>query len=94
MDKEQVDKWLNEEYGMTFEELEELHDFQCDRVIEKEKLINELEKFMLEEKERLVKETSNTYEDSFGRIKDVNEDVYCEICDILDKLKELRGDKE
>ena len=34
MNIEIIDKWLNEEYGVSYTELEELHNRQVDKIIE------------------------------------------------------------
>lgn len=31
MNKEEIDKWLNEEYGCSYTRLEELHDFYLEK---------------------------------------------------------------
>ena len=81
MNIEEIDKWLDREYGVSYTRLEELHDWLCDREIEKDKeierlnnIINELEKYLIEHVE---KNYSNDYDN------------------VLDKLDELKGnDKE
>lgn len=56
-------------------------------------IINELGKYLEEEKDRLARETSNIYyEDSLGEKRLVNEDMFNEIIFIQDKLQELKGD--
>ena len=46
MNIEEIDKWLDNEYGVSYTELEKLHDFVVDRDIEhqeqKDKVINDL----------------------------------------------------
>ena len=46
MNIEEIDKWLDNEYGVSYTELKELHDFVVDRDIEhqeqKDKTINDL----------------------------------------------------
>lgn len=54
-------------------------------------IINELEKHLEEELDRLARETSNTYEDSLGKTRFVNEDIYNEIGKIKYILQELKG---
>lgn len=49
-------------------------------------------KFLEDEKDRLIKETSHYYIDSFDRQHAVNETIYDEVDIILKKYKELIGD--
>ena len=61
------------------------------------KLINQQKEFIsyLEnEKDRLAREISNIYEDSLGHTRLVNEDIFDEINDILQKYKSIIGGKE
>ena len=53
-------------------------------------IINELEKHIEEELDRLAKETSHIYEDSLGKTKLVNEDIFEELSKIKNKLQELK----
>ncbi len=53
-------------------------------------IIDKLEKYLEEEQTRLARECSNIYEDSLGKTKLVNEDIFNEITRIKDKLKELK----
>lgn len=85
MNKEQVDKWLKEEYGMTFEELEELHDFQCDRVIEKAKEIERL-KDIIKEVREYIEQYGNLYCLKHTQFKNYHQ--YKVILEILDKVGE------
>jgi len=63
-----------------------------DKEIEKlNNIINELEKLLEEEQDRLARETSNIYEDSLGKTRLVNENIYEEVQKIKDKLQELKG---
>ena len=50
--------------------------------------------YLENEKDRLIHETSHHYTDSFDRQHAVNEDVYDEVDKILNKFKEIIGDKE
>lgn len=54
---------------------------------------NKLEELIDEEKTRLAKECSHTYEDSLGKTKYVNEDIFNELNNILDKMKEIKENK-
>lgn len=51
---------------------------------------NKLEKLIDEEKTRLAKECSHTYEDSLGKTKYINEDIFNELNNILGKIKEMK----
>ena len=56
---------------------------------------NSLREWLEKEKTRLARECSNIYEDSLGKTKLVNEDIFNELNKILDKMNELeRKDKE
>ena len=49
--------------------------------------------YLENEKNRLAKECSHTYEDSLGKLLYVNEDIFNEVNKILSKYKEIIGDK-
>ncbi len=57
-------------------------------------IIDELEKYIEEEKTRLASECSNIYEDSLGKTKKVNEDIFNELNVVLDKLKNLKEESK
>lgn len=42
MSEEQVEEWLKNEYGMTYKELQQCHDFRCDEVLKQDKEIERL----------------------------------------------------
>ena len=50
--------------------------------------------YLENEKDRLARECSHTYEDSLGKTRFVNEDIYKEVDTILRKYQEIIGDKE
>ena len=50
---------------------------------EKQELID----YLKEEKDRLARECSQIYEDSLGKTKLVNEDIYNEVSKILSKIE-------
>lgn len=61
------------------------------------KLITQQKEFIdyLEnEKDRLVRGCSNVYEDSLGKTRFVNEDIFNEVYTILSKYKEIIGGKD
>ena len=51
--------------------------------LEKQELID----YLKEEKDRLARECSQIYEDSLGKTKLVNEDIYNEVSKILSKIE-------
>lgn len=51
----------------------------------------ELIKFLEDEKYRLAKEYSATYEDDLGNLRYVNEDIFNELNKVLSKYKEIIG---
>lgn len=55
---------------------------------------NELKKFIEKEQDRLARECSQIYEDSLGKTKLVNEDIFNEIKNISNKMQELEGNDE
>jgi len=58
-----------------------------------ENIIKELRSWLEEEKNRLARECSQIYEDSLGKTRLVNEDIFNEVNKILSKLNELEGGK-
>ena len=50
---------------------------------------NSLKEWLENEKTRLAVECSHTYEDSLGKTKLVNEDIFNELNKVLDKMNEL-----
>ena len=61
---------------------------------ENTKLINQQKEFieyLEKEKDRLAISTSHTYEDSLGKTRLVNEDIYNEVDKILSKYREIIG---
>ena len=57
-------------------------------------IIDELEKYLEERKTHYCMGCSNIYEDSLGRTRLVNEDIFNEITLIQNRLKELKGEKD
>ena len=76
MNIEEIDKWLDNEYGVSYTRLEELHDFVVDRDIEhqeqKDKVINDLLKrisnleFDVEDKNRENERLNNIINKALG----------------------------
>ncbi len=46
MNIEEIDKWLNEEYGVSYTRLEELHDFFYERYTNLNCILTELEEWL------------------------------------------------
>lgn len=85
MNKEEIDKWLDNEYGCSYTRLEELHDFLIDRnmkyqdEIERYKnIVDELEKDWKEQQEHYRYYKDNRYRTFLSKN--------------LEKLKELKGE--
>ena len=55
---------------------------------------NKLKKFVEEEKNRLAIQVSNTYEDSLGKRRFVNEDIFNELVKVSGKMQELEQGKD
>ncbi len=60
----------------------------------KDRVLKELRSWLEDEKDRLARECSQIYEDSLGKTRLVNEDIFNEVNKILSKLKELEGKNE
>ena len=104
-EKEQLNSLVNscqEEIRRLKKQLEEKENIACnwkDSCLENageiEKLENQQKKFIefLEnEKDRLARECSQIYEDSLGKTKLVNEDIFNEVDKILSKYRSIIGD--
>ena len=77
---EDTEKCLKDMFHINIENDEELDKLKT----QQKEFINYLE----DEKDRLIKETSHYYIDSFDRQHSVNETIYDEVNDILQKYKE------
>ena len=62
---------------------EDNQEIMADIIKEKQELID----YLKEEKDRLARECSQIYEDSLGKTKLVNEDIYNEVSKILSKIE-------
>lgn len=81
------------EFGyLTNEMLDEIIQLQQENQQLKEQR-QELRSWLEEEKNRLARECSQIYEDSLGKTRLVNEDIFNEVNKILSKLNELEGGK-
>ena len=56
--------------------------------------VEEINKWLEEEKDRLARECSQIYEDELGKTRLVNEDIFNEVNKISDKIKVLEEGKE
>lgn len=109
MNIEEIDKWLDNEYGVSYTELEKLHDFVVDRDREhqeqKDKVVNDLLKrisnleFEVEDKQREIERLNNIIneiENYFNKTKDTStleERIIANY--MLRYIKKLKGsDKE
>lgn len=72
-----------------FVNIEQVMLSYCGLIAQQKEFINYLE----DEKDRLARECSNIYEDSLGKTRLVNEDIFDEINDVLQKYKEIIGGK-
>ena len=79
---EEIDKWLDNEYGVSYTSLEEIHDWLVDENMKKDKEIERLNN-IINELERYIKE-EYIYDDIGMKIFDASK--------LQDKLKELKGD--
>ena len=101
MNKEEIDKWLDEEYGCSYTRLEELHDFyfekytnlkQENKQLKEEK--EELKKWLEEEIKRKPTLTTFFFE-VCNKMTSISEIEQKELKRVLDKIKELEeGVKE
>lgn len=76
-------------------QLEEMKNNWLDNVGNVELLETQQKEFieyLKDEKDRLARECSNIYEDGLGKTRLVNEDIFNEVNDILQKYKEIIGD--
>ncbi len=82
---EEIDRWLDNEYGVSYTRLEELHDFLIDRNM---KFQDELERYknIIDELEKVWKEQQEHYR----YYKDNRYRTF--LSKNLDKLKELKGE--
>lgn len=97
----------NQELKRQIEDIsEELELVRCDlhnRISERDSYERELNEclsqqkefieYLEDEKDRLARELSNLYEDSLGHTRLVNEDIFNEVNDILQKYREIIGGK-
>lgn len=79
---EEIDKWLDNEYGVSYTSLEEIHDWLVDENMKKDKEIERLNN-IINELERYIKE-EYIYDDIGMKIFDASK--------LQDKLQELKGD--
>ena len=68
-----------------FVNIEQVMLSYCGLIAQQKEFINYLE----DEKDRLARECSNIYEDGLGHTRLVNEDIFDEINDVLQKYREI-----
>lgn len=72
-----------------YEKLEEENKSLQSQLKEKEESEKEFIKYLEAEKDRLAREVSQIYEDSLGKTKLVNEDIFNEVNNVLSKYNEI-----
>ena len=88
-DEEDKKKNPNREYAGIMPDAEEVYK----RYYSMKKQQKEFIKYLEKEKDRLARECSQIYEDSLGKTRLVNEDVFNELNTILSKYIEIIGGK-
>ena len=81
MSKEEIDKWLDNEYGVSYTRLEELHDF----LIEQNMKYQDKSDYLQQKIDKAIEYIKNC---TMG-----GDNVYVDNID-LEKLLEILGDKE
>lgn len=82
MNIQEIDKWLNNEYGMSYTKLEKLHDWLCDRLIIKDEEIEKLHSIIEEAREYIEKRKEDNKSCSVCSV------ITDDILEILDKVGE------
>lgn len=80
--KDKINWYENFEINKTIDKLRIKHNNQQKEFIE----------YLEDKKDRLASECSNIYEDSLGKTRLVNEDIFNEVNDISQKYKSITGD--
>lgn len=83
----------NNQLKLDFELYKDNHIYKNYEVERKGIVLKELRSWLEEEKNRLARECSQIYEDSLGKTRLVNEDIFNELNNVLSKLNELEGGK-
>ena len=81
----ELKKQLEEYKRLGFKHLND----KCNKLENQQK---EFIKYLENEKDRLARECSQIYEDSLGKTRLVNEDIFNEVNDILQKYKAIIGE--
>ena len=92
MNIEEIDKWLDNEYGVSYTRLEELHDYFFEKYTDQKEEIERLNNIIKELKYG-IKELDNMFYETFR----INQNGYYsisewELKEFTDKLQELKGD--
>lgn len=82
---------LQENYKAVLKQRDDTNKSAVETIEKYQHNWNELKKYIEKEKDRVVKGTSHTYEDSLGKINYVNEDIYIKLVKVLNKMYELEG---
>lgn len=78
--------------------IKEIDDLRCEnsnldyKLYKKETQQKEFIKWLEDEKDRLARECSHIYENSLGKTRFVNEDIFNEVDTILSKYKSIIGE--
>lgn len=88
MNKEEIDKWLDNEYGVSYTRLEELHDFLIEQNMKYQDKIDILQQENKQLKERI--EVADEFCDRYMGVRLELFDMY----ELLNKIREILGDKE
>lgn len=88
-ENKKLKKQLEEERNKVREYSYKLSNFRCEETYENQQ--KEFISYLENEKDRIAKECSQIYEDSLGKTKLVNEDIFNEVDKILSKYKEIIG---
>ena len=83
-----------EQYNDLVEEKEKIQEQLSSNTLQFENQQKEFIEYLEAEKDRLSRECSQIYEDSLGKTKLVNEDIFNEVDTILSKYKEIVGVKD
>ena len=91
MNLEEINKWLDEEYGCSYTRLGELHDFYFEKYTDQKQEIQRLNN-IIEELEKYINDTENWYIDFVHSYIDKKPFLLVE--NLKNKLKELKEDKK
>lgn len=84
MNKEEIDEWLDNEYGMSYTRLEELHDYFFEKYTDQKEEIERLNN-IINEIEKYAGLGEVNWEDKY-------QDIMLSSKGLLKRIKELKGD--